>query len=211
MNTFRLIAACFVFAAVFAISGFAQTTGAAQTVGVSKIVVVDTTLFGGTDEKGTGGIAKYVSAFNALNGEFAVVQKDLDDTAAKLQTMQKEIQTLQATAAAGNTIPIKQEAAQAKVDAFQALQVDYKRKQEDAKAKYERRQEQIMGPVMQDIGKALQAFTTQKGYGIVFDSAKLFNANVILGLDESKVDVTKEFIIFYNTRPGTTATTVVPK
>ncbi len=209
MNTLRLIAACFVFAAVFAISGSAQTTGAAQPAGMAKIVVIDTGYFGG-DEKGAGGITKYIGAMTSLNNEFKTVQADLDATAAKLQTMSKEIQTLQEQASTGK-VPIDERTAIAKGDAYTALQTDYKRKQEDAKNKYERRQQQIMSPIMQDIGKALQDFTIQKGYGLILDSSKLFNAGIILGSDDAKVDVTKEFITFYNARPATTATTSAPR
>jgi hypothetical protein len=59
---------------------------------------------------------------------------------------------------------------------------------------------------MQDIMKAIGEFTKQKGYGLILDAAKLDSAGVILGWDEAKVDVTKEFITFYNARPATTAT-----
>ena len=106
---------------------------------------------------------------------------------------------------------VRQAALQAKVDEYQALQVEFKRKQEDAKAKFERRQAVVMGPVMQDIYKSLQDFTTQKGYDLILDAAKLDAGQLILGFNPAKVDVTKEFITFYNARPGTTATTAAPK
>ena len=208
MKTFRSIAAVFVFAAIFAISASAQVPVAPQTVGAARIVVIDTGAFAG-DEKGANGITKYINAMTALNGEFKTVQTDLDGTANKLQTLQKEIQTLQEQAATGK-VPVDPKAAQGKVDAFQVLQTEYKRKQEDAKARYERRQGEVMGPVMQDIFKALQDFTKQKGYGMILDGAKLDAQQLVLGFDEAKVDVTKEFITFYNGR-GTTASTSVPK
>ena len=202
MKTFRSIAAVLFCAAIFAISGFAQT-GATQPAGAAKIVVIDSGAFAG-DEKGANGITRYISALTTLNAEFKTVQTDLDTTANKLQAMQKEIQTLQ-DQAAGGKVPVDPKTAQGKVDAFQTLQTEYKRKQEDAKAKYERRQGEIMGPVMQDIYKALQDFTKQKGYGMILDGAKLDAGQLVLGYDDTKVDVTKEFIAYYNTRPATTA------
>ena len=96
MKTFRSIAAVFVFAAVFAVSAFAQAPGAAQTAGVAKIVVIDTGAFGGTDDKGTGGITKYVAAQNALEAEFKTVQADLQAIATKIQNLEADIQKLQA-------------------------------------------------------------------------------------------------------------------
>ncbi len=203
MKTFRSIAAVFVFAAIFAVSAFAQSTVPVQPGGVAKIVVIDTRFFGGSDEKGTGGISRFISANASLTNEFKPIQQDLDSTGSKLQTMQKELQTLQDQITAG-TVPVNQKTFQAKADAFQALKTEYARKQEDAKAKYERRQAELLGPVTDDIGKALDDFIKQKGYGMVFDSNKLYSAGVLLASDD-KFDVTKEFIAFYNARPATAA------
>lgn len=206
MKTFRLIAAGFFFAIALAASSFAQT-GAAQTVGTAKIVVIDTSAF--ADEK-AGGITKYVSAMKSLDTEFTSVQNDLQSTATKLTTLQKEIQTLQ-DQAAGGKVPVDQKSAQAKVETFQNLQTEFKRKQEDAKARYERRQEQLMGPVMQDIFRAMQDFAKQKGYDLILDAVKLDAQQMILAFMPSKMDVTKEFITFYNARPAGTASAATPK
>ncbi len=207
MKTLRLIAV-FAFAAIFSISAFAQTGGAvpvAAQTGMAKIVVIDTGVFCG-DEKG--GIAKCINAVKSLNSEFAPVQNDLDATATKITTLEREIKIIQDQAAAGK-VPIDQRAAQAKVDAYQLLQTEYKRKQEDAKAKLERRQEQLIAPVMQDISKAIQDFAAQKGYDMILDAAILEKA--IIAYIPNKIDVTKEFIVYYNSRPGTTATAATPK
>ncbi len=205
MKTFRLIAASFFFAAVFTVSAFAQT-GAAQPIGSAKIVVIDTGAFG-SDK---GGITKYISAMKSLDTEFTPIQTDLQNSATRIQTLAKEIQTLQ-DQAAGGKVPVDQKSAQAKVDSYQNLQTDFKRKQEDAKAKFERRQEQLMGPVMQDIFKAMQDFATQKGYDLILDAGKLDAQQMILAYIPSKVDVTKDFITFYNNRPATTASAATPK
>jgi Skp family chaperone for outer membrane proteins len=205
MKTFRLIAASFFFAAVFAVSAFAQT-GASQPSGSAKIVVIDTGAFG-SDK---GGITKYITAMKSLDTEFTPVQTDLQSSAARIQTLAKEIQTLQ-DQASGGKVPVDPKAAQSKVDSYQTLQTDFKRKQEDAKAKFERRQEQLMGPVMQDIFKAMQDFATQKGYDLILDAGKLDAQQMILAYIPSKVDVTKDFITFYNSRPATTASAASPK
>lgn len=204
MKTVRLIAVSFIFAAIFAVSAFAQTGASA------KIVVIDTGAFAG-DEKGVGGITKYVNAMNALDTEFQPAQKELQTIATKLQTLQTEIQKLQS--APPPAVPSKdpQAALQTKVDEAQNLQVEFKRKQEDAKAKFERRQQALMGPVMQDIFKSLQDFSKQKGYDLILDASKLDAQQMILGFNPEKVDVTKEFITFYNARPAGAATAAAPK
>lgn len=207
MKTLRLIAA-FAFAAIFSISAFAQTGGAvpvAGQTGMAKIVVIDTGVFCG-DEKG--GISKCINAVKSLNTEFATAQADLDSTANKIGTLEKELKIVQDQAAAGK-VPVDQRAAQAKVEQYQNLQTEFKRKQEDAKAKFERRQEQVIAPVMQDISKAIQEFAAQKGYDMILDAAILEKA--IIAYIPNKIDVTKEFIVYYNSRPGTTATAAAPK
>jgi Skp family chaperone for outer membrane proteins len=97
------------------------------------------------------------------------------------------------------------------VDEAQGLEVSIKRKQEDGKIKFERRQQQVLGPILQDILKAMDDFSKQKGYALILDAAKLEGAGLILAVDIAKVDVTKEFITFYNARPATTATTAAPR
>ncbi len=197
MKTFRsMFAGLLVAVAFFAVSSFAQT-GA---VGNAKIVIIDTGAF--ADAKA--GIGKYNNAMKSLDAEFATVQNDLTATANRLTTLQKEIQTLQDQAASGK-VPVDQKSAQTKVEQFQTLQTDFKRKQEDAKARFDRRQEQIMGPIMQDIYKAMQDFATQKGYDLILDAVKLDAQQMILAFIPSKVDVTKDFITFYNSRPASTA------
>lgn len=191
-----MFAGLLVAVAFFAVSSFAQT-GA---VGNAKIVVIDTGAF--ADAKA--GIGKYNNAMKSLDAEFATVQNDLTATANRLTTLQKEIQTLQDQAASGK-VPVDQKSAQTKVEQFQTLQTDFKRKQEDAKARFDRRQEQIMGPIMQDIYKAMQDFATQKGYDLILDAVKLDAQQMILAFIPSKVDVTKDFITFYNSRPASTA------
>jgi len=205
MKTVRLVAVSFIFAAVFAISAFAQTGAAA------KIVVIDTGAFAG-DEKGVGGITKYVNAMNALDAEFQPAQKELQTIANKIQTLQNEIQKLQTPA--NPNVPIAdttQKTLQTKAEEAQNLQIEFKRKQEDAKVKFERRQQVIMGPVMQDIFKSLQDFSKQKGYDLILDASKLDAQQMILGYNPDKVDVTKEFITFYNARPAGAATAAAPK
>jgi len=69
----------------------------------------------------------------------------------------------------------------------------------------------VMGPILQDIGRAMDDFAKQKGFALILDAAKLEGAGLILAVDLAKVDVTKEFITFFNARPATTATTAAPR
>ncbi|HQU82281.1 MAG TPA: OmpH family outer membrane protein [Pyrinomonadaceae bacterium] len=205
MKTVRLIAVSFIFAAFFAVSAFAQT-GAAQT-GTFKFAVIDTGMFGG-DEKGVGGITKYVNAMNTIEAEFKPLQTDLQTMQTKLQTLAAEIEKMRNPP---QGVPVNTSTLQTKIDEAQNLDRDLKRKQEDAKARFEKRQGQLLGPIMQDIYKAMQEFTMQKGYAMIFDGAQLDNQRLVVAFDPAKADVTKEFITFYNARPAGAATAAAPK
>jgi Skp family chaperone for outer membrane proteins len=195
-----MFAAGFVFAAIFAVSGYAQAGAATPASG--KIGLVNTYAFG--DDKA--GITKFRNAMNSLDAEFKSVNDELKTLGTQYTGLAEEIRKLQGTTSA---VPVKPETIQAKVDQYQTLETTIKRKQEDAKAKYERRYTEIVGPVFNDIIKALNDFAKQKGYAVILDGAKLEEAQILLGFDD-KYDVTKDFITFYNARPAGTASAVKP-
>lgn len=204
MKRFSFIAASFIFAAITAVSAFGQTPAGAATP--FKMAVIDTGMF--ADDKA--GITRYASAMNALEAEFKPLTVEIQGMVTKYQTLGAEIKKLQDTAAAG-TVPIDQKMAQAKVEEYQTLELSIKRKQEDLKARAERREPQVMNPIRQEIGKALNDYAAQKGFALILDAAKLDANGLILAFDAAKVDVTKDFITFFNSRPATTATTTTPK
>lgn len=198
MKTFRLFVAASVFAALFAISAFAQVQPA------GKIGLINTLAFDDAKE----GITKYVNAMNSLETEFKPDNTTLQTLGTRIQNLQKEIQDLQKKLQdPNNKVPIPEATVNAKAEEYDKLVREYKFKEEDAKARFQRREQAVLGPVQQDIGKALQEFAKQKGYTIILDVAKLGNAGLILAIGDDKADVTKEFIQFYNTRPAGTATT----
>lgn len=194
MKKIRLFAASLFVAALFAVSAFAQTPAT-----TGRIAVINTLAF----DDAKAGITKYTNAMNALENEFKPVNTELQTMVTKYQNMQKEIQNLQEQAQKPNS-PVGASTVQAKYDEYGKLERDIKFKQEDAKARFESRRATLLGPVLQDIGKAMQEFAKQKGYVLILDIAKMAEADLILALDE-KSDVTKDFIAFFNARPATTA------
>ena len=182
------------FAILFSLSVFAQPAAPL------KIALINTNAFG--DEKA--GITKYVGAVKTINAQFALVQSELETMNNRLNTLAKEIQTAREQAASGK-VPVDEKATQAKVDEAEKLQRDIKFKSEDAKARYEKQQQVILGPVMDDIGKGIDEFAKKNGFGAIFDVSKLADNGVLLFLADG-ADVTKEFIAFYNARPTPAAT-----
>lgn len=200
MKTFRLIAAGLFFAAIFGLSTFTQ----AQTTG-GKVGLINTQAF----DVDKGGINKYVTAMNGLEAEFKVDGDALTLIRNRMGALAKEIQTIETQLA--SAAPVNKAQLQtsyiAKTDEYSKLEREYKFKEDDAKARFERRRQQVMGPILQDIGKAMNEFAKAKGFTIILDGAKLEQAGVLLAIGDEKVDATNDFILFYNARPATTAVT----
>ena len=203
MRTFRLIAVNFIFVAIFAISAFAQ----AQDAG--KIGLVNTFAF--EDDKG--GISKLVTASNSLETEFKPSTTELESMYRKIQDLQKEIQTLQGQANdpkfPGNKDTL-QTTLQTKGADYEKMGREFKFKQDDLKARIDARRAIVVGPIYQDVMKALQEFAVKNGYAVILDGAKLEEAQILMAFN-NKYDVTKDFIAYYNQqRPAGTAAATAP-
>jgi Skp family chaperone for outer membrane proteins len=200
MRKFNIAALGLLFAAFFAVSAFAQAPAAP-----GKIGLVDTGAF--FDDKPGAGIPKLKNAVNSVNAEFKSVNDELTTLSTQYQQKVDEFNKLKSAA-----VPAKPEDLDAKATVIQDLETTIKRKQEDAKAKYDRRMGQVVDPINADIVKAMTEYAKAKGFAVILDGAKLEQAGVLLGFDD-KYDITKDFITFYNARPataGTTATTTPP-
>lgn len=195
MKVIRVFFGGFLFAVVFSVAIFAQAQVPA------KIAIVDTDAF----YDPTLGITKIINAYKSLETEFRPSQTELDNGAKRLQTLQTDIQALQNRASdPNNKVPIDQNAARAKVDEFEKLQRDLKFRQEEAKATYGKREAAVIGPIIDDVGKALGDFAKQKGYTLVLDIGKLFDQRLVIYWEPTP-DITKEFVLFYNAKPAGTA------
>jgi Skp family chaperone for outer membrane proteins len=189
MKTVLLIAATF----MFAVSAFAQGAAPANI----KVMFINTEAFKVKD-----GIAKYTNAEAALEREFDAPRAEIRTMMTRHDALAKEVQSLDdqiGKATVNKDALIKQ--FDAKVEEGRSLELQIKRKQEDGAKRYERRRAEVMEPIRQDIGRALDEFGRQRGYAVILDSSKLVQA--ILVYDAAKADVTKDFIAFYNARPAT--------
>lgn len=205
MKNFRIFAAALMLAAILAVSASAQTrpaTGgttparpaapAASNAPVpdTKIAFINTEAFG--DEKT--GITRYVAAMKSLEREFQPRQTELNTMQTRIRTIAEDISKTQSVA--------DPKAIQAKQDEGERLQRDLKYKKEQADADFAKRYQEVVGPISQDIGKALDAFATQRGITMIMDISKLIPA--ILTVNPA-MDVTATFISEYNGRNPATA------
>ena len=209
MNRNRFLAALTFIATIAVPTTFAQpgaqpkpqtppVTQTSASVPVSKVAVIFSEAF--QDPKN--GIARFNATLNKLNSEFADRQKKLDDIATKIKQLPDEITNLQQQAAKGT--PIAPQTIQAKIDQLDQLKKQGQRETEDAQAAYERRRQELFGPLQDEVGKALDKFAKDRGITMILDGSQVQG---ILYAAEG-LDITKAFIIDYNAKnPATAAVT----
>ena len=197
MKLFRFIAAAIAIAASLSLSASAQTPARPQpsapaagtaATGAAKIAVIDSAAF--SDEKA--GIGRVVNAMKAVDTEFAPKRTEVQGMQARYDALVADIQKTK-DVADPKTI-------QAKVDQADTIKRDITRKTEDAQNEIQRRMQQVLGPLQEDVYNSLQAFAQARGISIIVDASR-----VPLIYFNDTVDITKEFIAEYNRAKPATA------
>lgn len=207
MKAFRATAAVAFFVAFIAGSVFAQQprpgttparptatpapTTAATTVAVpdSKVALINSAAF--FDEKQ--GIGKFVNAIKKVNAEFTPRQTEL-------QNLQQQIE--KATADLQKAAPVQDpKVSQQQQDRIDQMKKDYQRKGEDAQAAFNKRLEELMTPIEEEVNKALDAFAKARGITLILDVTKV--QGIVSAADA--MDITRAFILEYNSRNPATA------
>lgn len=181
------------FVSLAASAAFAQGTATPQTsaaVPVSKIAVI----FSADFQDPKNGIARFTAAVTKLNAEFQKTQDDLSQTAQRLRQQQEEITKLQQSPTA---TPAQ---IQARIDTLDQLKKDYQRRGEDAQTAYQRRRVELLSPLQEEVGKALDVFARSRGISIVLDGSQI---SILYAADN--IDITKAFIADYNSKNPATA------
>ena len=216
MKIIRAIAAIALFAAISAATVAAQTkpagpppatqtkptttapaTGGSATGNVpdTKLALVDTDAF--LDDKA--GILRLVAAAKKVEAEFSPRRTELQNLQAQVDKMTADLQ---------KASPVQDP----KVSAQQQEAIDQKkrditRKTEDAQSEYQKRLQTLLGPVYDEIGKALDAFAKAHGITLILDVTKVQG---IVSADGS-LDITKAFITEFNSKnPATASLTPQP-
>ncbi len=175
------------------------TTPPATGIPESKVALINTDAFG--DEKA--GIVRIVSAAKRVDGEFQPRRTELQQLQLKLSQLNDEIAKQQA---AGSIVDPK--SLQMKIDERDRLQRDGQRKQEDAQAAYQKRMQEVLDPIYNDLGKALDAFAKARGITLLLDSSKIGPA-ILTAADA--MDVTRAFIAEFNSKYPATASATSPQ
>ena len=200
MKTIRLIAASIFIAAITVFpASVQQRQGAAPAAGAalpdSKIALINTDAF--TDEKQ--GITRLVNAVKGVDREFTPRKTELQGIQTRIQQLTDEINK---TANVSDPKVIQQ-----KNEQLDQMKKDYQRRGEDAQAAYNKRLQEVVAPIYDEIGKALDTYSRQRGITMLLDAAKIGPA-IITAADG--MDITRAFIVEFNTRNPATASTARP-
>lgn len=205
MRIYRLIAVATFLAAITALPTFAQQRPAAAATPAaaasnapipdSKIALINTDAF--SDEKV--GIGRLVNAMKRVDSEFTPRKNELQGIKTQIDKLTADIQSTQ-------NVATPQQIAQ-KTEQLESLKRDFQRKGEDAQAAYNKKLQETVGPLYEDIGKSLDAFARGRGITLLLDAAKIGPA--ILAATDA-MDVTRAFIAEYNSKNPATASAAGP-
>ena len=216
MKIFRAIAAVAFFAVIGVGSAFAQggaqprpgtapprtgaqtpTTTPTTTANIpdSKVALINSAAFGNEQQ----GILKFVSAVKRVNAEFQPRYTDL-------QTLQTQIQKAEGDLA--KAAPVQDaKVSQQQQDRIDQMKKDLQRKGEDLQTAGNKRLEEVLGPIYEEIGKALDTFAKARGITLILDVSKV--EGIVSAADS--LDITKAFIAEYNSKNPATASITPPK
>ena len=178
------------------ISSTPATTGSTTgNVPEAKVALVDTDAF--LDPKA--GIQRLVTAAAKLESEFQPRRTELVNLQAQVDKMTADLQ---------KAAPVQDPKVSAQQqDAIDLKKRDITRKTEDAQRDYQARMTALLGPVYDEVGKALDAFAKAHGITMILDVTKVQG---IVSADGS-LDITKAFITEFNSKnPATASLTPQP-
>ena len=165
----------------------------------SKIALIDTSMFG--DEKN--GIFRYVDAAKSVQAEFKPRTDELASIQNRLNTLATEIETLMKAPAPD------QKTIQAKQQQGGSLQAEFKLKKDRLDEDVSKRYEQVIAPVSNLIGAAMDQFARSRGITMTLDMSKMLPA-ILTAVPA--IDLTQAFITEFNSKnPRTTPTSTTPR
>ena len=153
----------------------------------SRIALIDTSLFG--DEKN--GIYRYVDASKMIQAEFKTRTDELQNLQNRLTALANEIDALMKVA------PPDQKTIQAKQQQGDALQTEYATKKDKLDQDVSKRYEQVVSPISNQIGVAMDQFARQRGITMTLDMSKLLPV-ILTALPA--IDLTQAFINDFNSK-----------
>ena len=185
MKLFRIVIAALAFAA-FTIPAQTQTQ-TRSAAAPANIAIIDSSAF--SDEKA--GITRVMNAMQQIEAKFTPLRAEIRNMRDRLNTMRADLQKKRAIQDARITAQ--------QADEADRLEIEIKRKAEDAQANYQKESLAALDPLQKDIGNALTQYAQSKGITLLIDANR-----VPIIYAASSLDITRDFINEYNrTHPGT--------
>jgi Skp family chaperone for outer membrane proteins len=177
MKAFRIIVAVAAFVA-FTIIVQTQTRPAPTP---TNVAIIDSAAF--SDEKA--GIARVMAAMQQIETKYQPLRTELRGMRERLATMRADLQKKR---------PVQDPKLTAQqTDAANQLEVDIKRKAEDAQTNYQKDSLAALDPLQKEIGTALTAYAQSRGITLLIDANR-----VPIVYAAANLDITKDFIADYN-------------
>ena len=187
MRAFRTIVAAIAVAAFTIMIQTLLTMGAssAETVPTpaapANIGIIDSSAF--SDEKT--GIARVMNALKQIDTKYQPLRTEIRGMGDRLNTLRSDIEKKRAIQDTKMTAQ--------QVDEAQRLELQIKRKAEDARASYQKESITVLEPLQKDIANALDVYAQAKGITLVIDANR-----VPLLYFAPSLDITRDFINDYN-------------
>jgi outer membrane protein len=157
----------------------------------ANVAIIDSSAF--SDDKN--GIARVMAAMQQIEVKFQPLRAEIRGMRDRLNTMRTDLEKKRAIQDVATTAKQADEADQ--------LELQIKRKQEDAQASYQRESLAMLDPLQKDIGNALTAYAQSRGVTLLLDANR-----VPIIYAASNLDITQDFINEYNrTHPAGAVTT----
>lgn len=190
MKVFRISVAAAVFAAVTILAQTQTRPAAAPT----SVAIIDSSAF--SDDKA--GIARVMAAMQQLETKFTPLRAELRGMRERLSTMRSNIESKRAVQDPNMTAQ--------QTDEANRLELQIKRKAEDAQSSYQKESLAVLDPLQRDIGTSLTAYAQSRGINLLIDANR-----VPIVYAAQQLDITKDFIADYNrTHPAGAAPAAAP-
>lgn len=190
MKVFRIIVAAIVFAA-FTILAQTQTRPAGAP---ANIAIIDSSAFSDSKQ----GISRVMAAMQEIETKFTPLRNEIRGMRERLNTLRSDLEKKRAIQDAKTTAQ--------QADEADRLEVQIKRKAEDAQASYQKESLAVLDPLQRDIGTALTAYAESKGITLLIDANR-----VPIVYAANSLDITKDFINDYNrTHPAGAGPAIAP-
>ena len=147
----------------------------------AKVGAVNTATF----TNPTGGITRLVNALKTLDAEFKPTRDEITRLVTRLEDLGR--------------VPPNTPAAQIQTrrDQAETVQIEIRRKQEDARTAYAKRFSTLTDPIRQNVFNALQAYAKQRGIDVLIDVSKFPDGVLLLN---QNADITPGFIRDFNSK-----------